>query len=171
MVLTRSLLGVALTLSLAACNSSKPTGVAALDLGMQAQIGYEFVQQRGCMTCHQSANASDGIMSGTTTPAMGTTTVYAGNLTSDVDTGLGGWADIEIVRAMRYGVDNEQQPLCPPMPHYDGTDPKQPTMTDVEADAIVVFLRSLPPVKRTIPASKCPPIKPRPNDMATAAHD
>lgn len=149
------------------------------DLGMQATIGLEFVQQRGCATCH--APQGSNVLSGRDTPAAIGTMAYAANLTSDTATGLGGWADIEIVRAMRYGVDNGQSPLCPPMPHFDGTDPAQPAMTDVEAAAIVAYLRTLAPVAHQVPASMCPPLKPPPpadmavapsaDDMAQAAHD
>jgi hypothetical protein len=104
---------------------------------------------------------------------------YGANLTADHATGIGDWADIEIVRAMRFGLDPEGQPLCPPMPHDDGTDPSQPFMTDLESSAIVAYLRSLAPVARAdggIPASTCPPLKPPPPiDMALpvdgGAHD
>lgn len=116
--------------------------------------GKAFVLQRGCASCHQSPNPADGVLSGQVTPLMDTR-AYAGNLTPDTATGLGGWADIQIVRAMRYGVDNQYMYLCRPMPHYDGTDPTVPEMTTVEADAIVVYLRTLPPVARTIPRSVC----------------
>ena len=147
------------------CNTSSDDGGA--DLGLQAQIGLEFVQQRGCPTCHSPDGATAGAaMSGRVMPLAGTH-AYPPNLTSDVATGLGGWADIEIVRAMRYGIDNGQAPLCPPMPHFDGSDPAQPFMTDVEAAAIVAYLRSLPPVSRAVPSSMCPPLKPAPPvDMA-----
>jgi hypothetical protein len=167
-VLTRAAYAIALSLALAACDSKSATTM--LDLGTQAQIGLEFVQQRGCAMCHQSSRDSDGILAGQTTPMPGTSHVFGSNLTSDITTGIGGWADIEIVRAMRSGVDNTQAPLCPPMPHYDGSDAKQAAMTDVEAAAIVAYLRALPPVSRAIPPSLCPPLKPQPNDMATA-HD
>ena len=66
------------------------------------------------------------------------------------------------------------------MPHFDGTDATQPFMTDVEADAIIAYLRSLAPVTRTIPGSMCPPLKPAPPvdmgvsaavDLASSTHD
>jgi hypothetical protein len=116
--------------------------------------GKAFVAQRSCPTCHQSPDHADGILSGQTT-AQPDTRAYPANLTSDVATGLGGWADIEIVRAMRYGVDNQNAYLCRPMPHYDGSDGAQTFMTDVEADDIVAYLRSLPTVNRVIPTSVC----------------
>jgi hypothetical protein len=52
------------------------------------------------------------------------------------------------------------------MPRFDGSDPAQPAMTDVEANAIVAYLRALPAVKRAIPESQCPPIKPPVGDLA-----
>ena len=56
----------------------------------------------------------------------------------------GNWADIEVIRAIRFGVDNEQSPLCPTMPKFGD-------MTDLEANAIVAYLRSLPPVSHKVP--------------------
>jgi hypothetical protein len=149
------------------------SGTYDLDGGDQIAVGEQFVAQRGCAKCHQSPNAADGILSGQTTPVP-TTMAFGSNLTPDHATGIGDWADIEIVRAMRSGVDHQQQPLCPAMPHYDGTDATpayHEPMTDLEANAIVAYLRSLPPVTRLdggIPASMCPPIKPPPQDSGVA---
>ena len=152
MVLGWRIPGAALALVLVACQN-KPAALP-LDLGTQAQIGLEFVQQRGCPTCHQGPNDPDGILAGSTTAAPGTM-AFPANLTPDVTTGIGAWADIEIIRAMRYGVDNQSVPLCPPMPHFDGSNAQQAMMTDVEAQAIVAYLRAQPPIKRTIPPSQC----------------
>jgi hypothetical protein len=116
--------------------------------------GKALVAQRGCPTCHQSPDRADGILSGQTAPQPGTR-AYAANLSSDTATGLGGWADIQILRAMRAGVDNQFMYLCQPMPHFDGSDPAQPEMSDTEAYTIVAYLRSLPPVNRVIPRSIC----------------
>jgi hypothetical protein len=124
-----------------------------LDGGDQITVGAAFAKQRQCASCHQ-ASATDMPMAGQTSPVAGTM-AYGSNLTPDVDTGIGGWADVEVVRAMRAGVDAHQQPLCPSMPLYAD-------MTDVEAYAIVAYLRSLPPVARQVPASMCPPLKPQP---------
>ncbi len=136
-------------------------GTFALDAGDQAPLGAAYVAQRNCGQCHR---APDGTLSGQTTPEPGTS-AYGSNLTPDIATGLGGWADIQIIRAMRFGVDNRLEPLCPPMMHYGD-------MGDVEARAIVAYLRSLPTVPRAIPASTCPPLKPHPPiDMAVPLVD
>ena len=129
-------------------------------------VGKRYVADRKCGSCHQSSTKSDGILSGQSSPRPGTT-AYGDNLTPDVATGLGAWADIEIVRAMRNGVDHDEMVLCPTMPRYDGSDGTTPVMTDLEADLIVDYLRSLPAVSRAIPASVCPPIEPaQPADLA-----
>lgn len=127
-----------------------------LDGGHLATTGAAFVAQRGCPTCHQPTDCA-GTLAGQLTPVAGTL-AYGSNLTPDPATGLGDWADIAIVRAVRFGVDDTGNALCPTMPQYA-------SMGDVEADAIVAYLRSLKPIVRAIPASTCPPIKDAP-DMA-----
>jgi hypothetical protein len=133
-----------------------------LDGGHLATTGAAFVAQRGCPTCHQPSDHA-GTLAGQLTPVAGTQ-AYGANLTPDPATGLGDWADIAIVRAIRFGVDDTGNALCPSMPRYAD-------MGDVEADAILAYLHSLPPVVRAIPASSCPPIKPLPStDMAGSSN-
>jgi hypothetical protein len=108
-------------------------------------LGSAFVNQRGCGKCHQGP---DGTLSGQTTPRP-STRAYPKNLTPDHETGIGDWADIQIIRAIRFGVDERGQSLCVPMPLFED-------MTSLEADAIVAYLRSLQPVKREIPESLFP---------------
>jgi hypothetical protein len=135
----------------------------------QIAVGKRYVAERKCAACHQSSDAADGILSGQSSPQPGTM-AYGSNLTPDVTTGLGAWADIEIVRALRAGVDNRQMVLCPTMPRFDGSDAFEPAMTDLEANLIVTYLRSLPAVTRTIPQSVCPPIEPpTPPDLSATA--
>jgi hypothetical protein len=149
----RSLVATAAFATSAAC-----TGGRAYDLdgGDLARAGAVFVDQRGCFPCHHGDN---GVLAGQLAPVAGTH-AYGSNLTPDRTTGLGGWADIAIVRAIRFGVDDGGSSLCPAMPRYGD-------MGDVEANAIVAFLRSLPAVHHEVPPSLCPPIKPPPlPDMA-----
>ncbi|WPZ33707.1 c-type cytochrome [Thalassobaculum sp. OXR-137] len=75
-------------------------------------------------------------------------TVYASNITPDMETGIGGWSDAEIVRAIREGVRPDGSVIGPPMPIglYRG-------MSDADAMALVAYLRSLPAVKNETPAS------------------
>jgi mono/diheme cytochrome c family protein len=76
------------------------------------------------------------------------TRVVASNLTPDVETGAGGWPDDAMVRAIREGVGHDGRPLK--------------TMwwwafrrlSDEDVRSIVVYLRTLPPVRNPLPATR-----------------
>lgn len=71
---------------------------------------------------------------------------YAKNITPDVETGIGGWTDGEIVRAMREGIRKDGSPLFPimPMEQLHG-------LSDDDALAVVAHLRTLPAVRNEVP--------------------
>lgn len=71
---------------------------------------------------------------------------YPPNLTPDRDTGLGRWSDAEIIRALKNGMSRDGRPLAPIMPW-----PSYSTLTEDDVQAIVAFLRTLPPVSHAIP--------------------
>jgi len=121
-------------------------GGALEDPPSSADRGATLVAERGCPRCHQSTDPDDGILSGQTSPRPGTQ-AYGANLTPDVETGLGGWSDAMILRAIRAGVDDERKPLCV-MPHFADLSPE-------EGAAIVTYLRELTPVHHEIPESTC----------------
>jgi hypothetical protein len=138
----------------AGCSNSQTTNG---DAGPLAAIGAQFVQQRNCPMCHQSSGA--GTLAGSDVAVPGTS-AFPANLTPDRTTGIGGWADEQIIRAFRFGVDSHGAELCPTMPRFD-------SIGDVEANAIVAYLRSLSAVTHAVPPSMCPPVKPQPGpDMA-----
>ena len=116
--------------------------------------GAAAAEKRGCPTCHQSQDPADGLLSGVTVPRP-QTMAYPANLTPDPDTGLDGWTDEQILRALREGLDDEGQTLCPSMPVFAD-------LGGAEGKAIVAYLRSLPSVHHAIPESACPPLKPPP---------
>lgn len=145
---------------LVGCGSSHSNSING-DAGEQAAIGAEFVLQRGCGRCHDSVA---GTLAGNDV-AVVDTMAFPANLTPDRTTGIGGWADAQIIRAFRYGIDNHNDELCPAMPRFAD-------IGDVEADAIVAYLRSLPSVMHAVTASMCPPLKPLPSpDMAMPPSD
>ncbi|MBZ8134031.1 cytochrome c [Afifella sp. IM 167] len=75
-------------------------------------------------------------------------TAYAGNITPDVETGIGAWSDEELIHAIREGVRPDGTIIGPPMPIelYRG-------MSDTDVKAIVAYLRAVPPVKNRVPKS------------------
>ncbi|NQW08299.1 MAG: c-type cytochrome [Alphaproteobacteria bacterium] len=79
----------------------------------------------------------------------GVFTAYASNITPDIETGIGGWSDAEIIRAIRDGVRPDGSIIGPPMPIevYRG-------LSDADARAIVAYLRSIPAIKRETPPSE-----------------
>lgn len=111
--------------------------------------GQQAITSRECTRCHEP-NDGAGTLAGQTTPQPGTNS-YGANLTPDSETGLGDWTDEQLLKAILTGVDDEDSPLCKPMPHFVGEG-----MTGAEARDIIAYLRSLPPVKHAIPESGCP---------------
>jgi mono/diheme cytochrome c family protein len=70
-----------------------------------------------------------------------------GNLTSDKETGKGNWTDEEIKRVITRGVLRDGTKLLPfPMDW-----PSFATMKPSDLDAIVAYLRTVPPVRNRIP--------------------
>jgi mono/diheme cytochrome c family protein len=70
------------------------------------------------------------------------------NLTADA-TGLGQWTDGQIMRAFREGIDRDGRALFPIMPYglYQA-------LSEEDARSVVVFLRTVPAVKRESPPNK-----------------
>jgi mono/diheme cytochrome c family protein len=75
----------------------------------------------------------------------------ARNITPDKETGLGDWTDDEIARAIREGVRKDGTALFPVMPYLDFA-----TMDDEDVKSIVVYLRTLTPVRNVLPARSLP---------------
>ena len=74
--------------------------------------------------------------------------VYAGNLTSDPTTGIGNWTVAELKAAMLQGVDRAGNALFPIMPYHE-----LGNMTDADATAIALYLKSIPPIVNAVPES------------------
>jgi mono/diheme cytochrome c family protein len=153
---TRGVLARRMTIALAllgatACGGSAPTNEPsdaavrsdASGLVGDATRGRMFATTTGCATAVVCHGADLG---GLTTPVPGTM-VYPQNITPDMQTGIGGFSDEEIVSAVRTGV-HDGHTLCPQMPRI-------PTLTDQQAADLVAYLRSVAPVSRQIPASHC----------------
>ena len=75
----------------------------------------------------------------------------APNLTPDPGTGLGNWSDDEIARAIREGVGRGNRALFPVMPYLDYA-----SLDDEDVAAIVVYLRTLAPVRSSLPVRALP---------------
>ena len=65
----------------------------------------------------------------------------ATNITSDKDKGIGAWTDAEIKRAITQGIRRDGRALNPPMAFH-----WYAKMTNSDLDALVAWLRTLPPL-------------------------
>jgi mono/diheme cytochrome c family protein len=76
-------------------------------------------------------------------------TVYSSNITPDTKTGIGGWTDEQIITAIRLGRRPSGERILPvhPFTSFNG-------MAEDDLQALVAFLRSVPPVSRSVPAKK-----------------
>jgi mono/diheme cytochrome c family protein len=72
--------------------------------------------------------------------------VIAPNITPDVATGIGEWSDEEIVRAIKDGIGKNGRLLNPEMPSRYFHN-----LADSEIHSIVLYLRSIPPVRNQLP--------------------
>ncbi len=72
--------------------------------------------------------------------------VYAANLTSDPETGLGKWKPEQIAMAIRSGNRPDGRQLAPAMPWLNYS-----VLTDADALAIAAYLKTLKPVKHAVP--------------------
>ncbi|MBX9828306.1 MAG: cytochrome c [Xanthobacteraceae bacterium] len=72
--------------------------------------------------------------------------VTASNITPDKETGIGSWSDAQIKAAILTGKRPSGVPLAEVMPTSF-----YPILTDGDANALVAYLKSLPPVKNKVP--------------------
>ena len=75
--------------------------------------------------------------------------VYAPNITPDPETGTGSWSDDQLARAIREGVSHDGRALFPFMPYE-----RFAALSDEDLASIVVYLRSLPPVRKQRPRTE-----------------
>lgn len=77
--------------------------------------------------------------------------IFSPNLTGDRETGLGAWTPDDFARAMSHGIAKGGRHLYPafPYPHFTN-------VSRADTDAILAYLKSLPPVRYTPPSNKLP---------------
>jgi len=75
--------------------------------------------------------------------------VFAPNITPDRETGAGTWTDDQLARAIREGVAHDGRALFPLMPYPDFR-----ALSDEDLASIVVYLRSLPPIRKQWPPTE-----------------
>ena len=120
--------------------------------------GAQLVETLGCALCHSPVDESKRILPGMRLAGGLLIRINpfgdypTGNLTSDKDTGLGGWTNDEIKRVITKGIRRDGSRLLPfPMDYGSYS-----TLTPEDLDAIVAYLRTVPAVVNKVPAPSRP---------------
>lgn len=75
--------------------------------------------------------------------------IVASNISPDPETGAGDWTDDMLARAIREGIGHDGRALFPIMPYQDFA-----SLSDEDLASIIVYLRSLPPVRNQLPPTQ-----------------
>jgi mono/diheme cytochrome c family protein len=109
----------------------------------------------GCVGCHTPRAPDGGVVEGrlfsggdhTIAAAGNHGRFYPPNLTPDVETGIGSWQPRDIIKAIKTGTTPDRRVLSTAMPWRSQYD----QLSDSDAMAIAVYLKSLPPIRNSIP--------------------
>jgi len=117
---------------------------------VQGLLGCEVCHTESDWTQHGAPKVAGMELAGQLFPLPGFPgTLVAPNLTPDPETGSGGWSDDQIARAIREGVKHDGTTLFPIMPYA-----QYRNLSDEDLASVVVYLRSLRPVRNPLPHSK-----------------
>jgi mono/diheme cytochrome c family protein len=155
------LLGAALAWLALRSPASRPAGTEKIEATPARLARGEYLAHHvsDCIGCHSDHNNFLGMPVKPGTEGQGgfafdetlgvPGVVCAQNLTPDPDTGMGGWTDGELLRAIREGISRDGHALFPMMPYQALRD-----MSDQDASAIVVYLRTLKPIRHVVPPTR-----------------
>ncbi len=139
-------------------SAPRPLTAAALPQhAADAANGQRLFNAAGCLTCHKPGagvkNADASVPSGGAPFKTPIGTFYPPNLTSDAETGIGSWSDLEFVNAVQRGIGRGGAHLIPAFPYASYAKMRIEDVLDIKA-----YLATLPPVvsparEANIPAS------------------
>jgi cytochrome c553 len=144
----------------------KPPNVAPGD--DPAKKGAYYASLMLCNHCHWTPNKEftapagpDKMFSGglpmELPPMMGTGILFARNITSDPDTGIGKWTEDQIFAAIKMMQKPDKTMIQGPMIFMQGV---WAQMDDADLKAVAGFIKSLPPVKNKVPPHTFKPAGP-----------
>jgi len=120
---------------------------------------YLVETRHGCVFCHTEREwrkpgappRPDRLGAGVVWSVEGMPWLTAPNITSDPETGIGRASDDALVRAVREGIGLDGRALFPVMPYQDFR-----RIPDEDIAAIVVYVRSLAPIRSALPPTRLP---------------
>jgi len=127
-----------------------PDITASTDSVVIARGKYLALGPAHCAHCHAPTSEIARVDAGEEVPLSGgfnfhipLGTLYAPNITSDKETGIGNLTDQQIARALRYGIRRDGQAILDLMPFYD--------LSENDLRAIISWLRTQPPINNKRP--------------------
>ena len=122
-----------------------PASAAGPTTELVARGKYVFATAGGC-ACHTPPDAV-GLNAGGMKFDLFIGVVYSRNITPDPETGIGAWTDAQVTNAIRRGERPDGSKLFPIHPYkYLGN------IADDEIEALVAYLKSVTPIKSSVPA-------------------
>ena len=122
-----------------------PASAAGPTTELVARGKYVFATAGGC-ACHTPPDAV-GLNAGGMKFDLFIGVVYSRNITPDPQTGIGAWTDAQVTNAIRRGERPDGSKLFPIHPYkYLGN------IADDEIEALVAYLKSVTPIKSSVPA-------------------
>src|ERR1017187_5413537 len=126
----------------------EPPVRASFDAALLAK-GAQLGALGNCMGCHTAPEGKP--YSGGLPLKTPFGTIYATNITPDVETGRGRWSETAFRRAMHEGVDRDGRNLYPVFPYDHLT-----KVTDDDVKAIYAFVMTREPVRAETPPNQVP---------------
>ncbi len=134
-----------------------PSGVIEMpDSSNSSALGEYLAHNLDCFSCHSAdfktndflnPNLSAGYFGGGNMPLDEQGRVMrTPNLTPDKETGIGNWTKEQFVKAVKYGIKEDEKSLAYPMLPYA-------LLTDAEAGAIFDYLQTIPPISNKVERS------------------
>jgi mono/diheme cytochrome c family protein len=155
-------------LEMATPTEPAPTAAGGDPAGDPRGHGEYLVTLMHCAACHtptEGAHKGKAFAGGNPFDnplASGGGTIYAANITADPETGIGTWTEADLMRAVREMKRPDGDALRGPMTMYHAA---WSTLSDRDARAIAVYLKSVPAVENQILHAQR---KPRLNKVAGA---
>ncbi len=139
-ILSLALLGLAALAAIEftrAAHSGNPAPVA--DVAAQVRAGQYLASVGNCVGCHTVRGGQQYAGGGGLATPFGT--IYAPNLTSDQDTGIGAWTADEFWQAIHNGRSKDGSFLYPAFPY-----PNYTKVSRADSDAMFAYFRTIAPV-------------------------
>jgi hypothetical protein len=113
----------------------------------------------GCFDCHSERdwNSPGAPMmqarmgAGRAWAVDGMPWLVSSNITPDKETGAGTWSDDMLARAIREGIGHDGRALFPLMPYQNYRQ-----MSDEDLASVIVYVRSIAPVRNSLPKTEIP---------------